>query len=84
MEYIRAAQEHAEEIYRLVQKTITTVYPKYYPREVVDFFCRLHNKENILNDINSGYVGILKHDGRLVGTGSRQDNHITRVYVDPV
>lgn len=83
MEYIQAAQEHAEEIYRLVQKTITTVYPKYYPREVVDFFCRLHSKENILNDIISGYVGILQHDGQLVGTGSRQDNHITRVYVDP-
>lgn len=83
MEYIRAEKEHAEEIYRLVQKTITTVYPKYYPQEVVEFFCRLHSKENILTDICGGNVGILRRDGRLVGTGSRQDDHITRVYVDP-
>ena len=84
MEYIQATKEHAEKTYRLVQKTITTVYPKYYPQEVVDFFCQLHSKGNILNDISNGYVGILQHDGQLVGTGSRQDNHITRVYVDPM
>lgn len=83
MEYIKAAKEQAEEIYKLVQNTVTTIYPKYYPKEVVDFFCQLHNKENIARDIDSGNVGVLIENGQLIGTGSYQDNHITRVYVDP-
>lgn len=29
----------------VVQQTIKAVYPKYYPAEVVDFFCELHSKE---------------------------------------
>lgn len=83
MNYIKAEKENAEEIYRLVQNTITTVYPKYYPKEVVNFFCQLHSKENIEKDIESGNVGMLMDGARLVGTGSRRDDHITRVYVDP-
>lgn len=38
MEYIRAALSDIDLIYDLVQETIKTIYPKYYPREVVDFF----------------------------------------------
>lgn len=83
MEYIKATEEELEQIYLLVQSTITTVYPKYYPKEVVDFFCEFHNKENIGDDIKNGWVGVLLHDGRIVGTGSFSDNHITRVYVAP-
>ena len=43
MEYFKASEEHAEQIYNLVQNTITAVYPRYYPEAVVDFFCSLHN-----------------------------------------
>lgn len=84
MKYIKASEEKAEEIYRLVQNTVKTIYPKYYPGEVVEFFCELHSKENIMADIAAGNVGILTDDKQLVGTGSYKDNHITRVYVDPV
>lgn len=83
MEYIKATESDAEQIFELVQQTIKTVYPKYYPKEVVTFFCELHSKENILKDIENGSVGILKDENQIVGTGSYQDNHITRVYVDP-
>lgn len=38
MEYITAVSEMADEIHNILQTTIRTVYPKYYPREVVDFF----------------------------------------------
>ena len=31
------------------------VYPKYYPKEVVDFFCEHHNREHILEGIASGF-----------------------------
>lgn len=83
MEYIKATEKELEQIFLLVQNTITTIYPKYYPREVVDFFCELHSKENICKDIKNGHVGVLLHKGCIVGTGSYNDNHITRVYVAP-
>lgn len=83
MEYVRAREKDIEEIVSAVQDTIVTVYPKYYPKEVVDFFCGLHCKENISKDVEAGLVGILLVDGMIVGTGCYKENHITRVYVKP-
>lgn len=83
MEYLHAKRENIEEIYQLVRDTVTTIYPKYYPKEVVDFFCELHSRKNILKDIENGLVGMLVDNGQLVGTGSYKENHITRVYVSP-
>ena len=83
MEYLKATEKDVEQIVLLVQDTIRTIYPKYYPKEVVDFFCALHCKENISKDIENGFVGVLKNDNMIVGTGCYKDNHITRVYVKP-
>ena len=83
MRYHKAKKEHIDLIYNIVQETIRIIYPNYYPAEVVEFFCKLHCKENIAQDIDKGCVGILVDDGRIVGTGSYKDNHITRVYVKP-
>lgn len=83
MEYINAAKEHAEKITDLVQNTIKTIYPKYYPKEVVEFFCKLHCTENIEEDIKKGYLRILLDGNCIFGTGSYVNNHITRVYVHP-
>lgn len=81
MEYIKARSDDCDKIYKLVQSTIRAVYPKYYPAEVVDFFCELHSRENILKDIENSCVGILTDKDNLIGTGSYTENHITRVYV---
>lgn len=83
MIYELAAKQELQEIYDLVQYTIKTVYPKYYPKEVVDFFCALHSMEAINSDIENGHVGVLKADGKIVATGCFLENHITRVYVLP-
>lgn len=83
MKYIRATLSDTELIYDLVQETIRTIYPKYYPNEVVDFFCNHHCKENIEQDIKAGHVGSLIVNENIVGTGSYKENHITRVYVKP-
>ncbi|MGN0714966.1 MAG: GNAT family N-acetyltransferase [Anaerovoracaceae bacterium] len=83
MEYIKATEKDIEQITTMVQETIKTIYPKYYPKEVVDFFCELHNKENIFKDIKAGFVGVLKKDDEIIGTGCYKENHITRVYVKP-
>lgn len=83
MEYRKAAEKNIDDIFNIVQTTVRCIYPKYYPKEVVDFFCELHNRENIAKDIKNENVGILVVDNQIVGTGSHMDNHITRVYVLP-
>lgn len=83
MKYRKATRENADGIFLIVQRTITTIYPKYYPTEVVDFFCELHDRAHIAADIEKGNVGILTVNDRIVGTGSHDGNHITRVYVLP-
>lgn len=83
MNYELAKTEDLKTVYNVVQHTIRTIYPKYYPAEVVDFFCEHHNMEAIAQDIEHGYVGVLKIDENIVATGSFADNHITRVYVLP-
>lgn len=83
MEYIKATCENINGVLDIVQNTVKTIYPKYYPKEVVQFFCELHNRENIAKDIENGNVGILVENNQIVGTGSRDGNHITRVYVLP-
>lgn len=80
--YETAKKEHMELIYQLVQNTIKAVYPLYYPHGAVEFFCGLHSRENIAADIVNGFVRVLFLDQRLVGTGSRKQNHISRLFVD--
>ena len=78
MEYIKAIEKDIDAVWELVQETIKTIYPKYYPKEVVHFFCELHCKENIAKDIENGRVGILVVDDAMVGTGCYKDNHMKR------
>lgn len=83
MKYIKAASDMVNEIYNVVQATIKTVYSKYYPKEVVDFFCKYHSKEHILEGIASENMGVLVYNEEIVGTGCFDGNHITGVYVMP-
>lgn len=83
MIYELAKTEDLQAVYNVVQHTIKTIYPKYYPMEVVEFFCLHHSEDAIAKDIKNGYVSALKIDGTIVATGCFVDNHITRVYVLP-
>lgn len=81
--WLRAEKSDTKRITKLVYDTITEVYPKHYPQDVTDFFVILHNEPRIRADIESKNTWMLLCDGKLVGTGSRNANHITRVYVLP-
>jgi GNAT superfamily N-acetyltransferase len=83
MNYIKATSTHLAAIFNLTQETIQAVYPNYYPIAVVDFFCAHHSQAAIQADIDAGDVRILFDGDRLVGTGSRKGNQITRVFVVP-
>lgn len=81
MIYIKATTEQTDIVFNLVQNTINDIYPKYYPREVVDFFSKHHSRDKIYADIADNNVNILVEGDRVLGTGSYKDNHITRVFV---
>jgi GNAT superfamily N-acetyltransferase len=83
MIYELAKPEDLQAVYNVVQHTVKTIYPKYYPKEVVGFFCEHHSEDAIAKDIKNGYVSALKIDGTIIATGCFVDNHITRVYVLP-
>lgn len=83
MEYVTATSDMLHAVYHVLHTAIETVYPKYYPREVVDFFCGHHSKEHILDGILTGNMGVLIKGDVIVGTGCFDRNHITSVYVLP-
>ena len=83
MNYVKASDKDAKTIFEIVQSSVKNVYPKYYPQEVVNFFCELHSLEHISKDINDDLAGVLVVNGICVGTGCYRENHITRVYVKP-
>ena len=83
MEYLRATAKMSDAIHDILHTTIRMVYPKYYPREVVDFFCLHHSREHILEGIASGNMGVLMDGDVMIGTGCCDSNHITGVYVLP-
>ncbi len=83
MEYVTATSDMVNAIYNVLHTTIKTIYAKYYPKGVVDFFCQHHSKEHILDGIASGKMGVLVENSVIVGTGCFEDNHITGVYVLP-
>lgn len=83
IQYRKATLGDAERVCYVVQHTKAEIFPKFYTKAVVDFFGRLHSLDNIINDIEQGGISVLIKDGEIIGTGSRADNHITRVYVLP-
>lgn len=83
MRYAAAEQGQVDELYELVQRTIRAVYPRYYPQAVVASFCALHSRDAIAADVAAGREGVVLVDGYVAGTGCRDGNHITRVYVAP-
>lgn len=83
IELRKAKREDWREIMNLVHETVQNVYPHYYPSAVVDFFCEFHDKERILGDIQKGNVWVLVRGGKIIGTGSVEENRIDRLYVLP-
>ena len=83
MVYRKATIKEAQLVCDIVQVTKAQIYPHYYTQAVVNFFGRLHSIDNIKKDIVDGRIDVLEVNGKIVGTGSRTDNHITRVYVLP-
>ncbi len=79
----KAQKEQAIIISDIVSATISEIYTKYYPEEIVRFFLDLHQLANIEKDISEEKVYLIRHGETIVGTGTIEGNHISRVYVLP-
>ena len=83
MEFKLSKNQDLEKVYSIVQETINVIYPKYYLQEIVEMFCEFHSRENIIKDIEAGNTYILLENEEIIGTGTKTENHITRVYILP-
>ena len=83
MDIVLAKPTDFETVKTIIQTTIRTVYPHYYPVGAVDFFCEYHSDEKIKKDIEEGNVYLLNDDGKTVGTVTINDNEINRLFVMP-
>lgn len=79
----KATINNLEDIQNIVYTTINSIYPKYYPQSVVDFFLNHHNSENITSDIEKGMVFLIKSGEKHIGTGTIDGNYMNRIFVLP-
>ncbi|MDE5547681.1 MAG: GNAT family N-acetyltransferase, partial [Clostridia bacterium] len=79
----KARLDQADEISAIVSKTIKEIYAKYYSNEVVDFFLKLHDCNNISNDILQGNTYVICCGTTILGTGTINQNAISKVFVIP-
>jgi len=83
MEIRDYTETYFNDVFYVVHKTIEEIYPKYYPRKAVDFFHNLHSKENMLEKLPKEYTKIIMDDGKIIGTGSANENDIGRFFILP-
>ncbi len=89
----KATKSDMDTILHLAHTTISTIYPRYYPKGVVDFFLYHHSPDNIRTDIAAGLVWLLEedgpsyygvsHHGQSIGTVTIKENSINRLFVLP-
>lgn len=82
--YIRqAAEPDLEIIKKITHETIKTIFPRYYPYGVVDFFVSYHSTESIAEDIGRDRVFVMEAEDVPVGTVTIKDHEICRLFVLP-
>ena len=80
---VKADEQHLGVVKEITQKTISEIYPHYYPEGAVNFFKNHHNDNHILSDIQKGIVYLLESNGDFVGTVTIRENEICRLFVLP-
>jgi len=78
-----AVPEDIDTIFTIVQTTINSVYPKYYPEDVVNYFAGLHSLDNLKNALKTEYILLVEDFDQVIGTGALLGNEIKRVFVMP-
>lgn len=79
----KATKDDFDTVKEITQRTIRAIYPHYYPKGAVVFFCAHHSDEKIMKDITDGNVYVLEDEGNIVGTVTVNNNEINRLFVLP-
>ncbi len=77
----KATLADLDAVFRIVQETIDTVYPRYCPAGAVAFFKAHHSSERIAADIAAGKVHLLLSGGSAIGTVTLDGRHVHRLFV---
>ena len=66
------------------ERTISEIYPHYYPEGAVKFFLEHHSEAHIINDIKNNRVFLCLNDAQqAIGTVTIKGNEICRLFVLP-
>lgn len=68
---------------KICRKTISEIYPHYYPKGAVEYFLLHHSEKNISEDIENGRVYLCVDNGNAIGTVTLNKNEICRLFVLP-
>ena len=83
MEIRQASSGDVPVVKSIVETTIRTVYPHYYPAGAVQLFLDHHCEEHIAAALFSGRVFLLYEANAAVGTVTLNGNEICRLFVLP-
>lgn len=80
----KATLSDSDAVKYITVKTISEVYPHYYPKGAVDFFLKHHSDDKIVNDIMLDRVFVcFDSEQSMIGTVTIKDNEICRLFVLP-
>jgi GNAT superfamily N-acetyltransferase len=83
LEIIKFEDKYFMDVYNIVHKTIEEIYPKYYPKKVVEYFHNHHSIENMKCKLPEEYTKIILLNRKVIGTGSCNKNDIGRFFILP-
>lgn len=75
--------DNSDIVAEIVEKTISTIYPHYYPCGAVHFFLDLHKKHKIEAAMGTEEIYLAVVQGETIGTGSIRGNEICRLFILP-
>jgi putative acetyltransferase len=67
----------------LIHRTIDKCYPSFYEELVIRYFKEYHDRNNIIERAEKGYMLVYKIKDAIIGTGSLIGDYVNAVYVDP-
>jgi GNAT superfamily N-acetyltransferase len=79
----RFCERDLDQVFELVRETIETSYASVYQPAVIAFFHDYHQRENIVSDAEGGHTVVVNSNGAFVGTGTRVETDVRRVFVRP-
>lgn len=75
--------DNPTQVVAIVEETIKSIYPRYYPKGAVQFFLELHSEAKLKEAMKAEEIYLAMAQGRMIGTGSIRENEICRLFILP-